>query len=61
MDAMQFGHALDHILWETLLADMSLCPVQLMKIDLSDGYYHIRLNIDAILLDATPLSKVRSH
>lgn len=43
---MQFVHALDRILREILLADPSLGPVRLIKIDLSDGFYCIGLNID---------------
>ena len=48
LDAMQFGHALDRILREIILADPSLGPVQLMKVDLSDGFYRVNLNIDDI-------------
>ena len=48
LEAMQFGHALDRILREIILADPSLGPVQLMKVDLSDGFYRINLNIDDI-------------
>ena len=39
---------LDHILRGNLLTDPSLGPVQLMKIDLSDGLYRIGLNVDGI-------------
>ena len=45
---VQFGHALDHILQEILLTDLSLGPAQLMKIDPGDGFYRIGLNIDDI-------------
>jgi hypothetical protein len=45
---MQFGHALDRILREILLADPIHGPVQLIKIDISDGFYRIALNIDDI-------------
>ena len=48
MEAMQFGHALDRILREILLADPELGPVQLLKVDISDGFYRINLNIDDI-------------
>jgi len=48
MDAMQFGHALDRILREILLADPAHGPVQLLKVDISDGFYRINLNIDDI-------------
>ena len=38
-EAMQFGHALDRILREILLADPRYGPVYQLKIDLSDGFY----------------------
>ena len=47
-EAMQFGHALDRILREILLADPSLGPVHLIKLDISDGFYRIAVNIDDI-------------
>jgi SAM-dependent methyltransferase len=45
---MQFGHALDRILREILLADPTLGPIYLIKLDISDGFYRIALNIDDI-------------
>ena len=45
---MQFGHALDHILGEIILANPDDGPVQLMKVDLSDGFYRIDLCVDNI-------------
>ena len=45
---MQFGHALNRILQEILLADPSNGPIHLMKIDISNGFYRIALNIDNI-------------
>ena len=48
MLAMQFGHALDRILWEVLLANPAHGPVNLMKFDLSDGFHCIGLNLDNI-------------
>ena len=48
MEAMQFGHALDRILREILLADPTFGPVHLIKLDISDGFYRIALNIDDI-------------
>ena len=47
-ESMQFGHALDRILREILLADPKNGPVYLIKIDISDGFYRIALNIDDI-------------
>ncbi|KAK1732369.1 hypothetical protein QTG54_016948 [Skeletonema marinoi] len=48
IEAMQFGHALDRILREILLADPSLGPVEMLKVDISDGFYRINLNIEDI-------------
>ncbi|EJK77238.1 hypothetical protein THAOC_00941, partial [Thalassiosira oceanica] len=47
-EAMQFGQALDRVLREILLADPKFGPVELMKVDLSDGFYRVNLNIDDI-------------
>ena len=47
-EAMQFGHALDRLLREILLADPKFGPVELMKVDMSDGFYRVGLNIDDI-------------
>ena len=43
-----FGHALDQILRKTILADPTLGPVKLMKVNLSDSFYRVNLNIDDI-------------
>ncbi len=48
LEAMQFGHALDRILRELLLADPTLGPIYLIKLDISDGFYRIALNIEDI-------------
>ena len=48
LEAMQFGHALDRILRELLLSDPALGPVHLLKLDISDGFYRVNLNIDNI-------------
>ena len=45
---MQSGHALDRILHEFLLANPAFGLVQLIKVDISDGFYHVDLNIDDI-------------
>ena len=47
-EAMQFGHALDRILREILLADPKLGPIYLSKLDISDGFYRINLAINDI-------------
>jgi hypothetical protein len=46
--AMQFGHALDCILREILLANPRLGPIALMKLNINNGFYHIALNVDNI-------------
>ena len=46
IEAMQFGHALDRILREILLADPAKGPINLIKVDLSDGFYRIGLNVN---------------
>ncbi len=46
--AMQFGHALDRILQEILLANPRLGPIALMKLNIKDGFYRIALNVDNI-------------
>ena len=47
-EAMQFGHALDRILREILLADPKLGPIQMLKLDISDGFYRIDIAPDDI-------------
>jgi hypothetical protein len=46
---MQYGRALDRILWEILLSNPSLGPVYLFKLDISNSFYRITLNINDIL------------
>ena len=48
MEAMQFGHALDHILREILLSNPEFGPVYLIKLDISDGFFQIAFNMDDI-------------
>ena len=48
VDSMQFGHALDRILREILLSDPAFGPVQMLKVDISDGFYRINMNIEDI-------------
>ena len=47
-EAMQFGHALERILRQILLADPTLGPVKLIKVDIGDGFYRIALSIEDI-------------
>jgi hypothetical protein len=48
MEAMQFGWSLERILQEILFANPAHGPVQMIKLDISDGFYRIGLNIDNI-------------
>ena len=43
-ESMQFGHALDRILREILLANPEFGPVSLIKIDIADGFYCLDVN-----------------
>ena len=47
-EAMQFGLALDRLLHELLLADPKHGILEMMKIDIADGFYRIPLNINDI-------------
>ena len=47
-NAMQFGHTLDRLLRKILLADPKLGPTYISKLDISDGFYRVNLNIDDI-------------
>ncbi len=49
MEAMQFVWSLEHILWEILFVkNPAHGPVQMIKLDISDGFYWIGLNINDI-------------
>jgi hypothetical protein len=45
---MQFGPSLECILQEILFPNPAHGPVQMIKLDISDGFYRIGLNIDNI-------------
>ena len=47
-EAIQFGHMLDRLLREILLADQSHEPPEMMKVDIADGFYRIQLNVGDI-------------
>lgn len=47
-NAIQFGHVLDRILHKILLADPTMGPIYLPKLDISDGFYRINLAIEDI-------------
>jgi hypothetical protein len=48
MEAMQLGWSLERILWKILFANPAHGPMQMIKMDISDGFYRIGLNIDDI-------------
>ena len=48
VESMQFGQALDRILRHILLADPTLGPVYINKLDISDGFYRIWLRLQDI-------------
>ena len=48
LEAMQFGQALQRVLRTVLLADPKHGPVQIMKVDISDGFYRVNLRINDI-------------
>jgi hypothetical protein len=48
VESMQFGHALERVLREILLANPAFGPVYLIKLNISDGFYRIALNVDDI-------------
>ena len=65
-DSMQFGHALDQILRETLLSDPALSTLYLLKVDISDVFYRIDLNINdipnlAVVFPTGPGQKLLSY
>ena len=43
IESMQFGHALERLLREILLANPAHGPVKMIKVDLSDGFYRLHL------------------
>ena len=47
-EAMQFGKALDRILQRILAANLQHGPTYMLKIDLSDGFYRVRLRAEDI-------------
>ena len=50
--AMQFGHALERVLRKVATTNPAQGPLYLLKINLSDGFYHVHLCVqDAPLLD----------
>jgi hypothetical protein len=47
-EAMQFGKALKQILQAIVNADLAHSPVKLIKVDITDGFYRIWLNLHDI-------------
>ena len=45
---MQFGHALERIFCEILLANSANVHVQINKTDLSDGFYQVDINTNDV-------------
>ena len=45
---MQFGYALDRSVREILITKPSMGPVQLLKVELGNGFYQVNLNIEDI-------------
>ena len=43
-EAMQFGHALERVLQKVATADTAQGPLYLLKINLLDSFYHVRLH-----------------
>ena len=48
LEAIQVGHVLDKILHALILANHSLGPVQLLELDISNGFYRVNLNINDV-------------
>jgi hypothetical protein len=47
-EAMQFGRALERIIAKVVLADPRYGPVKVIKIDIADGFYRIRVRTEDI-------------
>ena len=45
---MQYRRALDRILREILVSSLKYGPIQMIKTDLSDGFYRVNLRIEDI-------------
>ena len=54
LSAMQYGHALDHLLHEIVFADPSLGTVYILKADVLDGFYRMGVRPE----DATKISLI---
>ena len=48
MEAMQYGHALDRIIRNLVLADPRFGPTHIFKADIADGFYRVNLRIPDI-------------
>ena len=59
-EAMQFGRALERILYQIRYANPKFGHVHLGKVDLADGFYRLRLAISSIMkLGVEQASQVR--
>ena len=56
-EAMQFGRALERILYQIRHANPRFGPIYLSKVDLSDGFYRVKLNDSAIAKLAVALPR----
>ena len=54
---MQYGRSLEHLIREVVIADPDLGPVYVIKIYISNGFYHIALRPE----DAPNLGLVTPH
>jgi hypothetical protein len=54
-EVMQFGQALDRLLLSTVQANPHRGPVHLMKIDISDGFYRVKLSVHDVVRLAAPI------
>ena len=43
LSAIQYGRALDHLIRDVIIANPVLGPVHALKMDVSNGFYHIGL------------------
>jgi hypothetical protein len=61
LHSMQFGHTLPRLLQRIVYANPTFGPPLLMKLDLADGYYRVRLTPEAALELAVVLPGLTPH
>ena len=47
-EAMQFGRALERLIWQVVHSNPAFGPVQFMKIDVADGFYRVWLDVQDV-------------